>query len=319
MVVVLVAALAAPVSASAIGRAGGSGTPDCSPGTTWVQSVTSAESPSYQVRPGGGVITSWKTRAAPATSPEATLRFKVFRPAGSTLAGNPNYWVVGKSRAGTLSSPGMIVFPTRISVDEGDLIGLSVGAAPVDCRRSGETPDEVWSGSQPSRVGSSFAGEMTHPSSLLNLSAIVEEDADGDGFGDRTQDRCPSQATTQGPCEAPPDADPPETAITKSPPNRRKSDAVTYRFDSTEAGSAFECRLRGRGLKIKVTNFAPCTSPKRYERLDRGRYRFAVRATDAAGNTDSTPATDRFRIIEQRKTQASRPGETASWVSSVGD
>ena len=38
------------------------------------------------------------------------------------------------------------------------------------------------------------------PDLQLNVSAILEPDADGDGFGDETQDQCPTDASTQGPC-----------------------------------------------------------------------------------------------------------------------
>jgi hypothetical protein len=34
----------------------------------------------------------------------------------------------------------------------------------------------------------------------LNVAAVLEADADGDGYGDETQDRCPSDRSTQGPC-----------------------------------------------------------------------------------------------------------------------
>lgn len=32
------------------------------------------------------------------------------------------------------------------------------------------------------------------------VSAVIEPDADNDGFGDETQDQCPQSATTQAPC-----------------------------------------------------------------------------------------------------------------------
>ena len=56
-----------------------------------------------------------------------------------------------------------------------------------------------------------------------------------------------------------------------------------FKFRSNEAGSTFECRLDDG-------EFEDCDSPQKYRGLDPGRHRFRVRATDAAGNTDGSPA-----------------------------
>lgn len=82
---------------------------------------------------------------------------------------------------------------------------------------------------------------------------------------------------------------PPETTIDKAPPARTTKRRATFEFSSSEAGSSFECRLDAR-------RFKSCTSPKTYRRLDRGEHRFRVRATDAAGITDPTPARARWRV-----------------------
>ena len=38
----------------------------------------------------------------------------------------------------------------------------------------------------------------------VNIFAVLESDADHDGFGDETQDQCPTNASTQGPCPVAP-------------------------------------------------------------------------------------------------------------------
>jgi hypothetical protein len=47
-----------------------------------------------------------------------------------------------------------------------------------------------------------FADEGEHQ--LVNVSAVEEPDADGDGFGDETQDQCPGVAGQYGGCPTPP-------------------------------------------------------------------------------------------------------------------
>jgi len=59
------------------------------------------------------------------------------------------------------------------------------------------------------------------------------------------------------------------------PTNQR---SVSFAFTSNKAGSTFSCRLDDAG-------FSPCTSPAAYAGLGDRRHRFAVRATDPAGNT----------------------------------
>jgi hypothetical protein len=86
----------------------------------------------------------------------------------------------------------------------------------------------------------------------------------------------------------PPDTNPPETRIDRGPASRSSKKRAKFRFSSNEAGSSFEC-------KLDRAAFAPCDSPKRYRDLAAGRHRFQVRAIDAAGNVDPTPARHRWR------------------------
>ncbi len=82
------------------------------------------------------------------------------------------------------------------------------------------------------------------------------------------------------PIDAPGDA--PETMITSGPPEFSRSAAATFEFSSNLATAHFECSTDGD---------APvgCTSP--YTRtLGDGSHTFSVRASDASGNSDDTPA-----------------------------
>jgi hypothetical protein len=85
---------------------------------------------------------------------------------------------------------------------------------------------------------------------------------------------------TAAPMDAPSDA--PETTITMAPPEFSRSAAATFEFSSNLATATFECSIDG---EMPVG----CSSP--YTRsLGDGSHTFSVRASDASGNNDDTPA-----------------------------
>jgi hypothetical protein len=92
------------------------------------------------------------------------------------------------------------------------------------------------------------------------------------------------------------DNDPPETSITKDV-KRSETGQVKFRFTSDEAGATFECKLKGKDLKAKLRQFKNCNSPRKYKGLNEGSYKFSVRAIDASGNVDPTPAKDGFGVV----------------------
>ena len=91
------------------------------------------------------------------------------------------------------------------------------------------------------------------------------------------------------------DLTPPDTTITQQPPVRTDSASARFDFTSTEAGSTFQCRIDGNA-------YAACASPKEYPRLAAGPHTFAVKATDAVGNVDPTPASYTWTITALFKT-----------------
>ena len=93
----------------------------------------------------------------------------------------------------------------------------------------------------------------------------------------------------------PPDGTAPETTINSGPEGTIETNAVTFDFSSSEAGSTFECELDGPGAATtSIDSF--CASPKTYSSLANGSYRFSVRARDASYNTDATPASRSFIV-----------------------
>lgn len=89
----------------------------------------------------------------------------------------------------------------------------------------------------------------------------------------------------------PPPADTvaPETTITSGPPAASTSTSASFAFTSSEANSTFQCSLDGAPR-------VACTSPQAYTGFSTGSHTFGVWATDAAGNTDATAATQTWSV-----------------------
>jgi len=99
----------------------------------------------------------------------------------------------------------------------------------------------------------------------------------------------PPPAPTDTTAPAPTDTTAPETSITAQPTSPTTSTGASFSFTATESGSTFAC-------KLDAGSWSSCTSPKSYSSLAVGAHTFSVRATDAAQNTDTTPATDTWTI-----------------------
>jgi hypothetical protein len=91
---------------------------------------------------------------------------------------------------------------------------------------------------------------------------------------------------------APPaDANPrPDTTITAGPSGTVQSDAASFSFSSNDSRATFECRLDAGA-------WTRCTSPRGYSALSEGAHEFLVRARDARGRVDRTPASRKWTII----------------------
>jgi len=82
---------------------------------------------------------------------------------------------------------------------------------------------------------------------------------------------------------------PPDTTIILKPTDPSDVLSPTFDFTSSEANSTFECSLDGGA-------FASCTGPFTVGPLALGTHTFQVRAKDATGNVDPTPATYTWRV-----------------------
>ena len=80
------------------------------------------------------------------------------------------------------------------------------------------------------------------------------------------------------------DQTPPETTISSGPSGSVPNGQATFGFTSSESGSTFQCSL-------DAAAYTACSSPKAYSGLAKGSHTFKVRAVDATGNVDASPAT----------------------------
>lgn len=203
------------------------------------------------------------TKATPGTADFAFLRSTAIAdhvPATAT--------VVARSVAGSKPNTAITSGPTGITTDRSPAFQLEASKAGVsyECRFG----DAAWAPCEgnPHRPGPLADGEY-----VLEARAV-------DAVG---ADETPARRTFLVDTAAP------NTSITSGPKAVSADNRPTFFFSSSEAGARFECNL-GRGW------FA-CEGPSyRAPALPDGAYTFTVKAIDAAGNADPTPATVTFTI-----------------------
>jgi hypothetical protein len=148
--------------------------------------------------PSSGVITQWKIRLIPAPV-TISQQLKVFRP----TANPAQFQVVGESAFASVAG-GENSFPTRIPVQAGDRLGIfgNLTYGPLFCEGpETESPGNTlggFAGNPTTGTTATLAGVGTEV--LVPARAVIEPDADGDGFGDETQDLCPQSPAVQAAC-----------------------------------------------------------------------------------------------------------------------
>jgi len=88
------------------------------------------------------------------------------------------------------------------------------------------------------------------------------------------------------------DRTPPETTISSGPALSTTATSASFSFVSSESASTFYCEVDGG-------KWSRCKAPRAYTGLADGSHQFAVRARDAAGNLDPTPASWSWTIAEE--------------------
>jgi hypothetical protein len=123
---------------------------------------------------------------------------------------------------------------------------------------------------------------------------VISPDLDADGIADlavANQDSDNVSVLLNTESQPPP----PETTVTKGPPNPDNSTSATFEFSSSEPGSTFQCALDVDAPSA----YSPCTSPKTVpdvgQSLAEDWHTFYVKAT-GTGGTDPTPAKRTWKV-----------------------
>jgi hypothetical protein len=195
---------------------------------------------------------------------------------------------------GTAATGGTIEFD--VSPDGTEVTRFALKGVPVPpCGTiSGQTPRRV------AIVNDSFSNSL----GLLHFSGSfpAPQQAQGALSYHRKDGSCDSQAVSwtaatavppDAPVPPPPPPPPadeisPNTKIESGPSGTVRKRRAILRFTSTETGSDFRCRLDRRPWR-------PCETGWSYRGLKDGRHVFKVKAIDAAGNVDPSPAKRSWR------------------------
>jgi hypothetical protein len=277
----------APSSAGAATQVGGTFTPNTNCNLATYVHLGEPDG-SYAV-PSPGVITSWSFQAA-ATTP--TLKFKLARPAGGD-----DYTIVGESAAQPTASNVLNAFPTRIPAQPGDVIGFHV-SAPGNCRLFGAGSagftTGFYAGIDDPAVGSvkSF-GPLS--GQRLDVSAILEPDADCDGFGDESQD---------------PAVDP-EGCFQSAEPPAKANRSLTLDANKNKVKKGKKVRLSGRVTEIARQ---ACQSGQTVE-LQRKRPKQTTFTTVETLQTDAAGNFSAKRKVKKTFRYRAQVAETANCLS----
>ena len=165
----------------------------------------------------------------------------------------------------------------------------STGSPPLSCTWSFENQSGsiVWLAQEGCRIDFTFESSGIKYVKLTVQNAAGESDSNKQSF---------DVATTS-------DTAPPNTTIGSGPSGTTTATSASFSFSSSESNSTFQCQLNGSA-------WASCSSPKAYSGLAEANHTFSVRATDAAGNTDPTPATREWTVSSTPPPPDTTPPET---------
>jgi hypothetical protein len=272
--------------------------------------------------PVDGVITKFRIRAFGGGDKPATFTFRLAEvtlpdPMNPTSAlaiaagTGPTATVPADSGGDTPIS----AFPGRLPVKRGEHLAVDGTNLNATVNSSGDKFSYVFA---PPLVDGEGERGATDATGELLVQAVIEPDADRDGFGDETQDGCPSQSATQGACVTDTGQPPAVSALRvgggKIAYALSKASSVSLLLQKSVTGR----KVRGRCVSTTRANRRRphCTRliavghgfagpgnaganslalPKLHGRaLGPGLYRLTLTVTDAAGHTAGS--TKQFRV-----------------------
>jgi hypothetical protein len=218
----------------------------------------------------------WESCGSPKAYSNLSEGSHTFRVRAVDAAGNPDpspatrTWAVDTQNPQTTIDSG----PSGTSNDPSPSFAFSSSepGSSFECRLDSNQPSDWQSCSSPKAYGSLADGSHS-----FDVRAI-----DPAGNTDATPASRSFSVDTQNP----------QTTINSGPPGTSNNPSPSFAFSSSEPGSSFECRLDSN----QPADWQACSSPKAYSSLADGSHSFEVRATDAVGNTDPTPASRSFAI-----------------------
>ena len=153
-------------------------------------------------------------------------------------------------------------------------------------------------------IATSAASSQSYASSSSSLKTLPSPWANGTDHGSEMASLYADSTSGSTPPPQPSDTTPPDTSITSQPTDPTTSASASFSFTGTDdvGVTGYDCRLDGG-------SWNSCSSPASYSALSVAPHTFAVRAKDAAGNVDATPATFTWTI--QPSTGGTEPAPIA--------
>jgi len=296
---VLAALTLAPTAGAAVEFGSNCTAREGEPGLTFIDVVHSSAEPLPAAAPISGVITQGKVSfEVEKPTPGGTATLQVYRPAGPS-----QFTLIAQSSPAPISQ-GSNVFATRVPVLAGDHLGLvSQGtgeAGGLFCDTSNPGDVMAYTDEPPPLGGTGEFGSAL--GYRAPIAAVIEPDADNDGFGDETQDACPQSAAFQTAC--------PLVALDSSAKVGKKAVTISIAA-STEGSVGVKGVVRlGKGKKAtlkakaksvfpgKVANFRLKFSAKLIKRLKElePSQKLTLKVTATATNVAGQVSADKLKV-----------------------